>query len=109
MDGIRMRKNVEINGNAGIPLVSTSSGKSETKNGSAPVNIPSPTPPAMNNKMWTNRAVQRNIEAVNSMGYQLTGPAEGRLACGTQGPGRMSEPKEIFDAIEKAASNIKEK
>ena len=65
--------------------------------------------PAMNNKMWTNPAVQRNIEAVKSMGYQLTGPAEGRLACGTQGPGRMSEPKEIFDAIEKAASNIKEK
>ena len=64
--------------------------------------------PAMNNKMWTNPAVQKNIVTVKSMGYQLAGPAEGRLACGTQGPGRMSEPKDILEAIEKAAANIKE-
>lgn len=59
--------------------------------------------PAMNNKMWENPAVQKNIETIKNMGYQLVGPAEGRLACGTTGIGRMSEPKEILEAIEKIA------
>ncbi len=62
--------------------------------------------PAMNNKMWENPAVQRNIEAIKKAGFQLVGPAEGRLACGTTGIGRMSEPTEILEAIEKIASNI---
>ncbi|MBN1972426.1 MAG: phosphopantothenoylcysteine decarboxylase [Sedimentisphaerales bacterium] len=60
--------------------------------------------PAMNNKMWENPAVQRNVETVRKMGFQLVGPAEGRLACGTQGLGRMSEPQEILEAIERAAA-----
>ena len=62
--------------------------------------------PAMNNNMWENPAVQKNIETVKKMGFQLTGPAEGRLACGTKGLGRMSEPQEILEAVEKIASNI---
>ncbi len=62
--------------------------------------------PAMNNKMWENPAVQKNIETVKKMGFQLTGPAEGRLACGTKGLGRMSEPQEILEAVEKIASKI---
>ena len=62
--------------------------------------------PAMNNNMWENPAVQKNIESVKKMGFQLTGPAEGRLACGTKGLGRMSEPQEILEAIEKIASKI---
>jgi phosphopantothenoylcysteine synthetase/decarboxylase len=57
--------------------------------------------PAMNTNMWTNPAVQKNIETLKKMGYRLTGPAEGRLACGTEGIGRMSEPKEILEAVEK--------
>ena len=62
--------------------------------------------PAMNNNMWENPAVQKNIETVKKMGFQLTGPAEGRLACGTKGLGRMSEPQEILEVIEKIASKI---
>lgn len=62
--------------------------------------------PAMNNNMWENPAVQKNIETVKKMGFQLTGPAEGRLACGTKGLGRMSEPQEILEAVEKIASKI---
>ena len=63
--------------------------------------------PAMNDNMWNNPAVQRNIEIVIEMGFQLIGPDQGRLACGTKGIGRMSEPQDILKAIEKIASKIK--
>ncbi len=62
--------------------------------------------PAMNNNMWNNSAVQRNIKTVKEMGFQLIGPVEGRLACGVEGIGRMSEPQDILEAIEKIASKI---
>ena len=57
--------------------------------------------PAMNNKMWANPAVQKNVETIRKMGCQLVGPEQGRLACGEEGLGRMSEPKDIIEAIEK--------
>jgi phosphopantothenoylcysteine synthetase/decarboxylase len=63
--------------------------------------------PAMNDNMWNNPAVQRNIKMVIEMGFQLIGPEKGRLACGTEGVGRMSEPQDILEAIEKVASKIK--
>lgn len=63
--------------------------------------------PAMNNNMWTNAAVQRNIKTVKGMGFKLIGPEKGRLACGTEGIGRMSGPQDILEAIEKIASEIK--
>jgi len=62
--------------------------------------------PAMNNKMWANPAVQRNIQTVREMGIELIGPEKGRLACGAEGLGRMSEPQEIFKVIEKIAKKI---
>ncbi len=65
--------------------------------------------PAMNNNMWANPAVQRNIKMVMQMGFQLIGPVKGRLACGTEGIGRMAEPQDIIKAIEKIASKIKKR
>jgi phosphopantothenoylcysteine decarboxylase/phosphopantothenate--cysteine ligase len=65
--------------------------------------------PAMNDNMWKNPAVQRNIEIIKNMGFKLIGPVEGRLACGTEGIGRMSEPQDILKAIEEIASKIKRK
>jgi phosphopantothenoylcysteine decarboxylase/phosphopantothenate--cysteine ligase len=62
--------------------------------------------PAMNNNMWNNPAVQRNVAMAKEMGFQLVGPVEGRLACGSEGIGRMSEPQDILKAIEKVASTI---
>ncbi len=62
--------------------------------------------PAMNNNMWANPAVQHNVKTLEERGFQFIGPEEGRLACGTEGIGRMSEPLQILDAIEKIASNI---
>jgi len=65
--------------------------------------------PAMNNNMWANPAVQQNVKTLEERGFRFTGPAEGRLACGAEGIGRMSEPQEILEAIEKIASNISER
>lgn len=57
--------------------------------------------PAMNTNMWSNPAVQANVEKLKEMGVQLIGPEAGRLACGDQGSGRMSEPTDILIKIEK--------
>jgi phosphopantothenoylcysteine synthetase/decarboxylase len=65
--------------------------------------------PAMNNNMWANAAVQRNVQTVKEMGFELVGPVRGRLACGTEGWGRMSEPEDIMEAIGGIASRIKGK
>lgn len=63
--------------------------------------------PAMNDKMWDNPAVQSNVETIRKRGILIIGPAEGRLACGSKGLGRMAEPQEILEAIKKIASKIK--
>lgn len=51
--------------------------------------------PAMNSQMWSHPAVQRNLETLHAWGIRTIGPAEGELACGTSGTGRMVEPEEI--------------
>lgn len=56
--------------------------------------------PAMNVRMWTHPATQRNIKALMNDGIELIGPAHGDMACGEHGPGRMTEPEEIASAIE---------
>ena len=58
--------------------------------------------PAMNNHMWENPAVQANVARLRQMfRAELIGPATGRLACGTQGVGRMAEPLDIVEAVRK--------
>lgn len=56
--------------------------------------------PAMNLRMWQAPAVQANIQRLRQWGVQMVGPDEGRLACGTVGPGRMAEPADILKAIQ---------
>lgn len=58
---------------------------------------------AMNDKMWSNPAVKSNIRTLDEMGFEIIGPEKGRLACGTVGVGRMSEPADILKKIEKMA------
>ncbi|CEP37765.1 MULTISPECIES: bifunctional phosphopantothenoylcysteine decarboxylase/phosphopantothenate--cysteine ligase CoaBC [unclassified Halomonas] len=55
--------------------------------------------PAMNQAMWRHPATQRNVQQLADDGWQLIGPAAGDQACGDVGPGRMSEPEEIFSAL----------
>ena len=54
--------------------------------------------PAMNTQMWKSPIVQANLTKLTGLGLATIGPNEGRLACGTVGEGRMSEPEEIVEA-----------
>ena len=56
--------------------------------------------PAMNFVMWDHPATQANLETLAARGVERIGPAEGELAEGETGMGRMSEPMEILAAIE---------
>jgi phosphopantothenoylcysteine decarboxylase/phosphopantothenate--cysteine ligase len=55
--------------------------------------------PAMNTNMWNHAATQANLEILRKRGHTVVGPDEGSLACGMLGPGRMSEPDAIADAV----------
>lgn len=54
--------------------------------------------PAMNQGMWAKPGVQDNVNALQTRGYHILGPAEGDQACGDVGPGRMLEPEQILTA-----------
>ena len=55
--------------------------------------------PAMNERMWANRLVQRNVRILQESGYVFVGPSSGWMACRTVGLGRMAEAAEIIDAV----------
>lgn len=55
--------------------------------------------PAMNHMMWKHPATRENMAKLRARGVMVTGPDEGDMACGEFGPGRMSEPAVICDAI----------
>ena len=58
--------------------------------------------PAMNVRMWTHAATQRNVAQLRADGITVMAPDEGPMACGEYGPGRLPEPEAIADAIEQA-------
>lgn len=49
--------------------------------------------PAMNTNMFENPIVQDNLHKLKQYGYQIIEPAEGYLACGDTGKGKMPEPE----------------
>ncbi|QHI67922.1 flavoprotein [Tichowtungia aerotolerans] len=55
--------------------------------------------PAMNTQMWGNPVVQENVQRLEKRGWMRIGPAEGLMACGTTGAGRMAEPSTIIQTI----------
>jgi phosphopantothenoylcysteine decarboxylase len=55
--------------------------------------------PAMNGKMWLHPATQRNLTQLAADGCHFTGPAEGDLACGYEGIGRLAPVEEILAEI----------
>lgn len=57
--------------------------------------------PAMNVQMWNSPATQRNLKLVKHDGIVVFGPASGEQACGEIGEGRMLEPSELVQAIER--------
>lgn len=55
--------------------------------------------PAMDAGMYGHPATQANLEILRSRGAILVGPAEGRMASGLVGPGRMVEAAELLGHI----------
>ena len=57
--------------------------------------------PAMNVRMWQHAATQRNIAQLKADGVGVIDPAEGEMACGEFGPGRLPEAQDIFDILQR--------
>lgn len=57
--------------------------------------------PAMNHKMWSHPATQRNVAQLKADGIRFIDPTEGPMACGEFGIGRLAEPAEILAALKK--------
>jgi phosphopantothenoylcysteine decarboxylase / phosphopantothenate---cysteine ligase len=56
--------------------------------------------PAMHTEMWEHPAVQDNLALLRRRGVHVLDPAEGRLAGGDFGKGRLREPDEVVAALE---------
>jgi phosphopantothenoylcysteine decarboxylase/phosphopantothenate--cysteine ligase len=61
-------------------------------------NAPVLVAPAMNTTMWKHPATQRNLQQLRADGVRVIEPDAGEMACGTVGPGRLSEPERIVAA-----------
>ena len=57
--------------------------------------------PAMNVRMWEHQATQSNYQLLKKRGIQFVGPVEGDMACGEYGFGRMAEPHDILDQVDR--------
>ncbi len=58
--------------------------------------------PAMNTRMYQNPVVQDNLEILKRYGMEVIDPANGYLACGDTGAGKMPDPEELYEYIIKA-------
>ncbi len=62
--------------------------------------------PAMNPKMWEAKATQRNIATLKEDGIVFIGPMAGEMAEKNEaGVGRMAEPLQIVEAVERLLDN----
>jgi phosphopantothenoylcysteine decarboxylase / phosphopantothenate---cysteine ligase len=55
--------------------------------------------PAMNTNMWLHPATVANMATLRARGHVVVDPDEGRLACGTVGPGRLPDPAVIAQVV----------
>ncbi len=62
--------------------------------------------PAMNVRMWEHVSNKENIIKLESYGYQIIGPEVGDMACGEYGEGKMTEPENILNYLNKYLENI---
>lgn len=60
--------------------------------------------PAMNDRMFRNAALQRNLTVLRERGVRIVEPDEGSLACGAVGQGRLAAPERIIQAVRAALS-----
>ncbi len=64
--------------------------------------------PAMNVRMWEHPSNKEIIKKLNKFGYKFIGPEIGDMACGEYGEGKMTEPNNIINYIDKYFQNIAE-
>lgn len=57
--------------------------------------------PAMNIHMYENPILQENLRKLRRVGYHLLEPAEGFLACGYEGKGRLPDPEKIVEEVQR--------
>jgi len=55
--------------------------------------------PAMNVHMYAHPIVQENMRKLAGLGYGFVEPAEGFLACGYEGKGRLADPEDIVEEV----------
>jgi len=65
--------------------------------------------PAMDMDMYAHPATQQNMKTLRSFGCHIIEPAEGELASGLEGKGRMQEPEEIVSYITRLEDDEKKK
>src|SRR5260370_29571849 len=58
--------------------------------------------PAMNVNMWNHAATQENVAMLRARGVKVVDPAEGYLACGMIGAGRLAGQEAIVAAVREA-------
>ncbi|MEI9887972.1 MAG: bifunctional phosphopantothenoylcysteine decarboxylase/phosphopantothenate--cysteine ligase CoaBC [Rhizomicrobium sp.] len=63
--------------------------------------------PAMNVQMWHRAATQRNLKLLAADGVTFVGPNDGEMADGETGLGRLAEPEEIAEAVERALAGAR--
>ena len=63
--------------------------------------VPVAVAPSMNQRMWFNKITQINIKRLQKYGIEIFGPGIGAQACGDYGQGRLLEPEELIDCLEK--------
>lgn len=64
--------------------------------------------PAMNTAMYDNPATQDNLDILRDYGFEIIEPAEGLLACGDEGRGKMPEPDVLISWVEQMISREKD-
>lgn len=62
--------------------------------------------PAMNVHMYENKIVQANIRRLEEHGFKMIGPAEGSLACGYEGMGRLVEAGEVVEEVRRVVQSL---
>jgi len=61
--------------------------------------------PSMNVHMFENTLVQRNMQTLEELGYEIITPDAGYLACGYTGKGRLPEPQRLVEEIKRKLTN----
>lgn len=64
--------------------------------------------PAMNTAMYENPVTQANMDLLCKYGMEVVTPANGRLACGDTGAGKMPEPETLLQYICKCCAYPKD-